>query len=213
MEEHGIPVQPLTGGGGLSSMEYLLQGSVLDSSVDNVLSRLRGLCDNMEAESFADHEIVFLLKPGQGSPFVIRARHALDRPGLPWQLRYVGTAEVGDKQRGALVRSVVEVAASECLPTFLQHMGFRTDHEYIARGHIYRKGTMKVVVCKVFRLLVAGSPESAEPLSPSHLLELSVVCGGAGGGGGADAIAEDMRSFAEQLKPLVQLDKVDPKRL
>lgn len=57
-------------------------GSVLDSSVDNVLSRLRGLCDNMEAESFADHEIVFLLKPGQGSPFVIRARHALDRPGV-----------------------------------------------------------------------------------------------------------------------------------
>lgn len=30
---------------------------------------------------------------------------------------------------------------------------------------------------------------------------------------GQDAIAEDMRQFADQLRPLVQLDKIDYKRL
>lgn len=30
---------------------------------------------------------------------------------------------------------------------------------------------------------------------------------------GQDAIAEDMRAFADQLRPLVQLEKIDYKRL
>ena len=50
--------------------------------------------------------------------------------------------------------------------------------------------------------------ESVEPISQSYLVELSVLAPS-----GQDAIAEDMRSFAEQLRPLVQLEKVDYKRL
>jgi mediator of RNA polymerase II transcription subunit 18 len=54
-----------------------------------------------------------------------------------------------------------------------------------------------------------GKPgESMEPMSQSYLVELSVLAPS-----GQDAIAEDMRSFAEQLRPLVQLEKVDYKRL
>lgn len=43
--------------------EYLLQGSIVDSSKDVLLHRLRGLCDNAEnqPEVFTDHEMVFQL--------------------------------------------------------------------------------------------------------------------------------------------------------
>lgn len=51
-------------------------------------------------------------------------------------------------------------------------------------------------------------PESVEPMSQSYLVELSVLAPN-----GQDAIGEDMKNFAEQLRPLVQLDKIDYKRL
>ena len=54
----------------------------------------------------------------------------------------------------------------------------------------------------------AKPPESVEPISQSYLVELSVLAPT-----GQDAIAEDMRGFAEQLRPLVILEKVDYKRL
>jgi len=50
--------------------------------------------------------------------------------------------------------------------------------------------------------------ENLEAISESYLVELSVLAPK-----GQDAIAEDMRSFAEQLRPLVLLEKVDYKRL
>lgn len=53
-----------------------------------------------------------------------------------------------------------------------------------------------------------GKPsEGMEPLSPSYLVELSVLAPT-----GQDAIAEDMKNFAEQLRPLVMLEKVDYKQ-
>ncbi|TKS82353.1 Mediator of RNA polymerase II transcription subunit 18 [Collichthys lucidus] len=51
-----------------------------------------------------------------------------------------GQPEVGDKSRHALVRNCVDVAASHSLPEFLNEMGFRMDHEFVANGHIFRKG-------------------------------------------------------------------------
>ena len=58
---------------------------------------------------------------------------------------------------------------------------------------------------------IAGGPGSVtdnlEPVSQSHLVELSVLAPS-----GNDAVAEDMKLFAEQLKPLVSLDKVDLRR-
>ncbi|KAL7887281.1 hypothetical protein AOLI_G00050020 [Acnodon oligacanthus] len=177
MEAPPVTVMPVTGGT-INMMEYLLQGSVLDQSLDSLLHRLRGLCDNMEPESFADHELVYLLKGQQGNPFILRARRSLAHPTAPWHLRYLGQPEVGDKSRHALVRNCVDVAASHSLPDFLNEMGFRMDHEFVAKGHIFRK------------------------------VELSVLAPA-----GQDTVSEDMRSFAEQLKPLVHLEKIDPKRL
>lgn len=46
-----------------------------------------------------------------------------------------------------------------------------------------------------------------EPMSMSHLVEFRVLAPS-----GSDAVAEDIKNFAEQLKPLVVLDKIDPRR-
>lgn len=48
----------------IPNQEYLLQGSVLDSAVEVLLHRLRGLCDNVDTgpETFHDHEMCFSIK-------------------------------------------------------------------------------------------------------------------------------------------------------
>ncbi|XP_037639398.1 mediator of RNA polymerase II transcription subunit 18 isoform X1 [Sebastes umbrosus] len=181
--------------------------SVLDQALESLLHRLRGLCDNMEPETFTDHELVYLLKGQQGNPFILRARRSLSHPTSPWHLRYLGQPEVGDKSRHALVRNCVDVAASHSLPEFLNEMGFRMDHEFVANGHIFRKGVMKIVVSKLSRILVPGNTENTERLSLSYLVELSVLAPA-----GQDTMSEEVRSFAEQLKPLVHLEKIDPSK-
>ncbi|NXP19130.1 MED18 polymerase, partial [Scytalopus superciliaris] len=140
-------------------------------------------------------------KGQQASPFGLRARRAMDKAGVPWQLRYLGQPEIGDKSRHALVRNCVDIATSDNLTDFLVEMGFRMDHEFVAKGHVFRKGIMKIVVYKIFRILMPGNTESIEPLS--------LVVAPAG----QDVVSDDMRNFAEQLKPLVHLEKIDPKRL
>lgn len=68
------------------------------------------------------------------------------------------------------------------------------------------------ILLKVFLFLQqmgpTKTPENMEAISQSYLVELSVLAPP-----GQDAIGEDMRLFAEQLRPLVQLEKVDYKRL
>lgn len=48
----------------IPNQEYLLQGSVLDTSVEVLLHRLRGLCDNVDhgPEPFHDHEMCFSIR-------------------------------------------------------------------------------------------------------------------------------------------------------
>ncbi|KAL2730893.1 mediator of RNA polymerase II transcription subunit 18-like [Vespula squamosa] len=197
----------------IPNQEYLLQGSVLDSAVEVLLHRLRGLCDNVDSgpETFNDHEMCFSIRrgPPPEQPLLLRVRRALDYQDMPWQLRYIGQPELGDKSRPTIVRSSIDIATSSTVVEFLTELGCRLDFEYIARGYMFRKGRMKVTVSKIFKMGQQGKiPESVEAISQSYLVELSVLAPS-----GQDAIAEDMRIFAEQLKPLVQLEKIDYKRL
>ncbi|XP_017886070.1 mediator of RNA polymerase II transcription subunit 18 [Ceratina calcarata] len=194
----------------IPNQEYLLQGSVLDSAVEVLLHRLRGLCDNVDTgpETFNDHEMCFSIR-GSEQPLLLRVRRALDYQDMPWQLRYIGQHELGDKSRPTIVRSSLDIATSNTVVEFLTELGCRLDFEYIARGYMFRKGRMKVTVSKIFKMGQQGKiPEGMEAISQSYLVELSVLAPS-----GQDAIAEDMRIFAEQLKPLVQLEKIDYKRL
>lgn len=128
---------------------------------------------------------------------------------LPWQLRYIGQPELGDKSRPTIVRSSIDVATSSTVVDFLTELGCKMDFEYISRGYMFRKGRMKITVSKIFKVNQTKVPDNIQDMiSQSYLVELSVVAPS-----GQDAVAEDMRIFAEQLRPLVQLEKVDYKRI
>ena len=65
-----------------------------------------------------------------------------------------------------------------------------------------------MTVSKIFKLGGNGTNmDNLEGLTSSHLVELSVLAPS-----GNDAVAEDMKNFADQLKPLVMLDKFDLRR-
>lgn len=192
--------------------EYLLQGSILDSSVDILICRLKGLCDNSDGpeEKFVDHEMVYAIKSTNiQQPLQFSVRHSLMQPEN-WQLRYLGHSEMGDKSRHTLIRNCVDVATSDNVVQFLQEAGFRLDHEFVVRGYYFHKGRMKVTVSKILKMIQQGitTSDNLESIVPSYLVELSVLAMS-----GQDAIAEDMKNFAEQLKPLVQLEKIDHRRL
>ncbi|XP_071954944.1 mediator of RNA polymerase II transcription subunit 18-like isoform X2 [Antedon mediterranea] len=139
----------------------------------------------------------------------LRARHALDQPpDSPWQLRYLGQPEMGDKSRGAAMRSYLDTCTGPNLPDFLTEIGFKMDYEVVCKGYMFRKGKMKITITKVFKIVNPGSFDKLEAVSNSHLVELSVVVSAA-----SDAITEDIKSFSEQLKPIVTMEKVDPRKL
>ncbi|XP_055380529.1 mediator of RNA polymerase II transcription subunit 18 [Condylostylus longicornis] len=192
----------------IPNQEYLLQGSILDSGVEALLHRLKGLCDNVDTgpEAFHDHEICLSLRSpnNQAIPLSLRVRRALDGEA-PYQLRYIGQAEIGT--RPTLVRSSIDVGCTSTVLEFLTELGCRIEFEYVNRGYMFRKGRMKITVSKIFKTTEPGK-FSTEAISNSYLVELSVLAPS-----GQDQIGEEMKTFAEQLKPLVQLEKIDYKRL
>ncbi|GBM25610.1 Mediator of RNA polymerase II transcription subunit 18 [Araneus ventricosus] len=178
--------------------EFLMQGSIMDTSCEVLLHRLRGLCDNADEnpETFHDYEMVFQIRGPTGTPLILRARQALDHPEMPWHLRYIGQPEIGDKNRATMIRSCIDVDTSNNVVQFLNELGFRLDYEFVLKGFMFRKGRMKVTVAKVCRLLQQNNPDSIEPVSQSYLVELSVVAPT-----GQEALADEMKAFSEQLKP------------
>ena len=46
------------------------------------------------------------------------------------------------------------------------------EFEFVSKGFIYRKGRIKVTVSKVFK---QGSGDNLEPVSNSHMVEMSVL--------------------------------------
>jgi len=191
----------------IPDQEYLLQGSILDSHVETLNHRLRGLCDNVDIgkETFHEKEMVFSIRGTATQPLTLRVRHSLDPSvKVPWQLRYVGQPEMS--QKATIVRSCYDIACSSNVVEFLTELGCRLEYEFICKGSIFRKGRIKVTVSKVYKT-VGSSIENPEAVTGSHLVELSVLAPS-----GQDAVGEDMKNFADQLKPLVMLDKFDIRR-
>lgn len=60
----GVNLATLTSSAAPSLQEFVLQGSILDSSCDALIHRLQALCDNVDdgIETFKDHEIVFIIR-------------------------------------------------------------------------------------------------------------------------------------------------------
>ncbi|OXA57818.1 mediator of RNA polymerase II transcription subunit 18 isoform X2 [Folsomia candida] len=193
----------------IPNQEYLLQGSIFDNSVDVLLHRLRGLCDNVDSgpETFHDHEACFVLygNPGTGQqppPLTLRVRRALDDTSAPWHLRYMGQAEIGDKNRPTMIRSTLDVAVGSDILEFLKELGCRREFDFITKGFLFRKGRLKIIVGKVYRYESGKSSQELEPVTQSHYVEMSVVAPT-----GQDTVGDDMKTLAEQLKPLIFLKK------
>ena len=122
-------------------------------------------------------------------------------------MRYLGQSEIGDKNRATMVRSCIDVACSEKICDFLTEMGFKLSFTYLTKGYLFKKGRMKVIVAKVAKE-ADGTAEQEPFITNSYLVEVSVVAPS-----GQDALGDEIRSFADQLKPLVNLDKIDSRRL
>ena len=195
-----------------SGQEYLLQGSILDESVEMILHRLRGITDDSVESSikFKEHELVFSMLESKSNPSSIvsvRVRRSLLSPDQPAILCYQGHPELGDKNRPTTVRTNVEVNCTPNVCAFLQELGFRLEYEYVTQGWRFRKNRLKAVVAKIHKILNPPNLDQIVPLSKSHLVEVSTVSGS-----GDERAANEVQTFAVQLQPLVKLEKKDPTR-
>lgn len=193
------------------SSEYLLQGSVLDDSVDILLHRLRGMCDNSEEglNKYKEHEIVHTMADASGSGAVsMRVKKQIHAPDQPWILCYLGNPEIGDRNRLTTVRTCVEVNCNQDVCNFLQELGFSVDYEFVSQGWLFKKGRLKATVTKIYRVLNSGKVDQLTPISKSHLVEVSTISGSSN-----EQAANEVHGFSEQLKPLVNLDKIDSRRI
>lgn len=194
------------------SQEYLLQGSVLDESVEILLHRLRSMSDNSEEGlvRFKQHETIYSMRESpSNSGFVsVRVRRPLNAPDQPYQLCYLGNPELGDKSRLSTVRTCVEVNCTPNVAAFLQHLGFIIEYDFVSQGWQFKKNRLRATVSKIYRMLSPPNTDQLIPLSKSHFVEVSLISGS-----GNEQAANEVYQFSESLKPLVNLEKLDPRRL
>ncbi|XP_066934658.1 mediator of RNA polymerase II transcription subunit 18-like [Clytia hemisphaerica] len=197
---------------GRNQIQYILVGSVPTGNLKFLLHRLRGLCEEaaLQDKYFEDHESVYVMKDSSNSSknFHLRVRRSLIQSDAPHQLRYLGTSETGDKSRAASMRSCIEVDCTENIRAFLEHIGFQFDHETILRGYLFKKGRMKICVSRLHKIPEKGVFQNAMQMTDSYLVEVTLNTLVQ-----QDSLCEDMKAFAEYLKPIVVLDKLDQKRL
>lgn len=70
----------------------------------------------------------------QAAPLMLRVRKALDFRDMPFQLRYIGQPDLGDKSRPTVVRSSLDIACNGMLIEFLTELGCRIEFEYSVKG-------------------------------------------------------------------------------
>lgn len=191
------------------SQEYLLQGSILDDSVEILLHRLRGMSDDADESliRFKEHELVYSMREGSNSVVSVRVKRPLSHQDQPCTLSYLGHAELGDRNRPTTVRTCVEVNCSPNVCAFLYELGFKVEFEYVTQGWRFRKNRLKATVAKVHKILNPPNLDQIAPITKSHLIEVSTVSNS-----GDDRAATEVQTFAVQLQPLVNLEKKDPRR-
>lgn len=193
------------------TQEYLLQGSVLDDSVDILLHRLRGMSDNSEdgLVRFKDHVMVYSMKdPNSSSVVSLRLKRSISSPNHSWTMCYLGHPELGDRSRPTTVRACIEVNCTPNVCSFVTELGFRLEYEYIASGCKFRKNKLRATVSKICKILNPPNLDQVAPISQSHLVEVSRLSET-----GDERAANEVSTFADQLKPLINLEKKDPGRM
>lgn len=193
--------------------QYLLQGSILDDSVDILLHRLKGMCDSSEEGlmRFKEHEINYSMRNAgtpNASTVSVRVKKQLHAPDQPHILSYLGNPEVGDRNWQTTVRTFVEANCTQNVCSFLQELGFMVEFEFVSQGWLFRKNRIKATVAKICRISNPSNKDLLTPISKSHLVEVSTISNSSN-----EQASNEVHNFSEQLKPLVILDKIDSKRL
>jgi len=208
-----VNYQPLSGdsiAGNVNLQEYYLQGSIYKAYVGTLRERLQGLCDNVEPTSFSDHERTYYLKNpmSQAPPIVVKTCKSIIQPNTPWQMKYVGSTD-GSRDKSTLIRSSVTVAASTDPGKFLEDLGFQMQFEITLNGFFYRKGNMKITVSRVVPVPHQNqSNDAANAEKDPYIVEISALATSRD-----ESAANEIRIFASHLKPIITLDKIDPRRL
>ncbi|CAD5115766.1 DgyrCDS4710 [Dimorphilus gyrociliatus] len=200
--------------GVVPTQEYYLHGSILDSNRETLLYRLQGSCDGDQSK-FLDHEQVFVLK-GQAlnAPDVnVSIRKSLlpvpsGAVRNPCQMRYTNDPD-SDRSKPTMVRTCLDIAVNEDqILQYLKSLGFSFEYEFVSKGYVFRRGRTKISVSKIHRVLVKGQTEKIEPLTESNLIEFSCTAPA-----GTEHLQDEIKAYADQLKPHVNIDKQDVKRL
>ena len=118
-----------------------------------------------------------------------------------------GTSETGEKNRAASMRSCIEVDSTDNATSFLEQIGFTFDHETILRGYLFKKGPMKICVSRLHKIPEKGKFQNAMQMTDSYLVEVTLNTLVQ-----QDALCDEMKNFADYLKPIVVLDKLEQKR-
>ncbi|VDP18630.1 unnamed protein product [Onchocerca flexuosa] len=182
--------------------ECILYGSVLKEHEEKLLQRLRGLCDPGQ-HSFNEHEmdpdVTVRLRRKFGGP---------DANSFQWHFRYMGAAEPDVHCPTIIRKSIDSLIYSSNMMEFVKTLGLRMDYEYLTKGYLFTKGNIKIIINNITRTEKIGTydPNVLKPLSDSLLIEMSVAL--------PDTkeymtTAKALRSFADQLSPICDMQKVE----
>ncbi|CAI4230015.1 unnamed protein product [Auanema sp. JU1783] len=192
------------------TQECILYGSVNHDFVADLERRLAGLCDHGSTD-FHEHEMSFSLKTGiSNDPDVcirLRRRFNLENNSSHqnlWQFRYIGGPEP-DQKCPVIVRKVIDsITYSYNMMEFVKTIGLRMDYEFIARGTAYTCGKIKIIVSALQKSEKAGNYDNLKRLSDSYLVEMSISLPESSE---YTQAAKQLRDFADQLLPLVHMQK------
>ena len=105
------------------------------------------------------------------------------------------------------MRNCIEVDTTENATEYLESIGFVFDHETIFKGFVFRKGNMRITVSRLHKIPEKGIFTNKMPMTDSYLVELTLNAPVQ-----QDSLCEEMKAFAEHLKPMVVLDRIEVKR-
>ncbi|VDN50451.1 unnamed protein product [Dracunculus medinensis] len=192
------------------SVECVLYGSVLKEHENQLIQRLRGLCDPGQV-NFSEHEMIFSLKTGQDPDVTVRLRRKFGGPdanSYQWHFRYMGAPEPSVTCPTLIRKSIDSLTYSHNMMEFVKTLGLRMDYEFITKGYLFMKGNIKVLINNITRTEKTGTYDQnvLKPLSDSLLIEMSIAV--------PDSkeylpAAKILRDFADQVLPICDMQKVD----
>ncbi|KAL3088727.1 hypothetical protein niasHS_008946 [Heterodera schachtii] len=189
------------------STECVLFGSILNDQKDQLIQRLKGLCDPDGPTPFFEHNMVFKLKTGIESPVQVQMRRRFKVDTVHWHCRYVSQPEAHIKD--VVVRKVIDsLIHSTDMMSFVKSLGLRMEYEYIANGFLFTKGDIRILLYQLQCSETIGNYNKLKQFGDSFLVEASVLLPGHGLEHLQHA-AKSVKEFADQLHPLCKLSYVD----